>query len=144
MKLERILARALQLAPDDRRKLAESVLDSLRVSEAGEVRDSAGEYAPSPRLPGNEPTGMKSVTVVLPDDLAKRAQAAGLLTEKRIEEILRRALTEQETGTIAGSDKSARRRRLIRQQGRLIVESIPDERPITDAELRDLMNRMEW
>ncbi len=38
---------------------------------------------------------MTEVTVSLPDDLARQAQAAGLLSERAVERLLRRALREQ-------------------------------------------------
>lgn len=38
---------------------------------------------------------MTRVTVSLPDDLAQQAQAAGLLSERAVEQLLRRALREQ-------------------------------------------------
>ena len=37
---------------------------------------------------------MTPVTVSLPDDLAQQAQAAGLLTESALEQLLRRALRQ--------------------------------------------------
>lgn len=110
-----------------------------RVQDAG---TSYGDPAPSDPL-RQKLIGMKSVTVVLPDDLAKQAQAAGLLGDKPLEDLIRRALKEQRTGTPPMTD-IARQRRLVRQHGRLVVESLPGEQSITDAEIRELLDKMEW
>lgn len=45
---------------------------------------------------------MTRVTVSLPDDLARQAQAAGLLSEAAVEQLLRRALREQGAGEQLG------------------------------------------
>lgn len=87
---------------------------------------------------------MKSVTVVLPDDLATRAQAAGLLGDKRLEELIRSALRDQGESNSGSTNPGSTRRRLIRKNGRLVVEALPGERLISDAEVRDLLNEMRW
>jgi post-segregation antitoxin (ccd killing protein) len=45
---------------------------------------------------------MTPVTVSLPDDLAQQAQAAGLLTENALEQLLRRALRQSRASTRLG------------------------------------------
>jgi post-segregation antitoxin (ccd killing protein) len=45
---------------------------------------------------------MTPVTVSLPDDLAQQAQAAGLLTESAVEQMLRRALRQNRASARLG------------------------------------------
>ena len=140
MKLEEVIAYALQLPPESRRRLVQALIES---AAANQVRDAGGSYGDSNDQLRQELIGMKSVIVVLPDDLAKQAQAAGLLNDEPLEELIRRALKEQGPGT-PSTTGSTRQRQLVRQHGRLVVESLPGEQPITDTEVRDLLNKMEW
>lgn len=138
MTLDELIALVRDLPVEDRRRVIEALIDSLQ--EWG-VGDASATYIPSAQRRQMELPNMKSVTVILPDDLAKQAQAAGLLAESRLEELLRRALHEQNAGA-AGTTR--RRRRLVRHDDRLVVEALPGEAPISDAEVRELLNRMEW
>jgi hypothetical protein len=141
MKLVDLMAHALTLSLQDRRRLVESLIDSIRPNE---VRDSEGLYSVRPES-DSEIIGMKAVTLTLPDELANEAQAAGLFAEKRLEELLRRALSEKDASTAAVDlSRSMRKRRLVRENGRLVVEALPGEQPITDAEVRELLDKMEW
>jgi hypothetical protein len=139
LKLEDLIAQAMALSPEDRRYLAQLL------GPAHEVRDGASSHEASysnQTLPEELP-GMTSVTVVLPDDLAKQAQAAGLLAEGSLADLIRRALREQSSeSTIARAAHQGRR--LVRENGRLVVEALPDEPPVTDAQVVDALNRMEW
>jgi hypothetical protein len=132
MKLEDLIAQAMALSPEDRRYLAQLL------GPVYEVHDGASSQEASKELPGMTP-----VPVVLPDDLAKQAQAAGLLAEGSLTELIRRALKEQNSSSpIARA--AHQRRRLVRENGRLVVEALPDEPPVTDAQVVDALNRMEW
>lgn len=35
-------------------------------------------------------------------------------------------------------------RKIVRRDGRLVVESLPGEEPITDEEVRAALNEMDW
>jgi hypothetical protein len=143
-KLEDLIARVMQLPPESRRYLAQLLAESTGFYE---VRDSgepvAGSSIPKGLLP-QELTGMTSVTVVLPDELVNQAQAAGLLAGKPLEELIRRALKEQGINKPSSGSAPRQRRRLIRQSGHLIVEALAGEQPVTDTEIRGLLNKMEW
>ena len=39
---------------------------------------------------------------------------------------------------------SYQQRKLVRHHGRLVVEALPNEERIDTAEVRDLLNKMEW
>jgi len=145
LKLEELIALAMKFPPESRKRLAQLLTESVEVNQ---VRDSgtphAESYPVSRDLLLKESIGMTSVTVVLPDDLANQAKAAGLLAEKRLEELIRRALREQQSVGKPASAGATHRRRLVRRNGRLVAEALPGEQPITDAEIRDLLNKMEW
>jgi hypothetical protein len=132
LKLEDLLDRAMELPAADRERLAQLLLDGT----GSQVRDSDATY----RTPKG-PTAMTRVTIVLSDDLAEQAQAAGLLAANAMEDLLRRALVEQNA---AGSSSKGPTRRLLRERGRLVVEALPGEPPVTDADVRRLLNEMEW
>lgn len=136
-KPEDLLALAMRLSADERRQLAE-----LLARTAGDqVRETAMPYGV--RDSGDASTElplMTSVTIVLPDDLAKQAQAAGLLGEASLAELIRRALQEK-SGSAASVSQS---RRLVRENGRLVAEGLPGEQAVTSERIADLLNRMEW
>ena len=135
----KLLAEAMALSPEDRERLATLIADSIHTQG---VRDAGPRYGePFPHIRIREINGMTSVTIVLPDDLARQAQAAGLLAETRLAELIRHALNEHDANQ---SDDSGRSRRLIRRNGRLIVEALPGEVPITDEDVRDILNKVEW
>lgn len=131
-----LLDHILSLPAEDQQRLAELLAANHKVME---VREAAVGYPPELHAQ-TELQDMKSVTLMLPDELAKQAQAAGLFSEPRIEELIRRALQEQRTRSDAGK----RERPLTRHENRLIAAALPDEQPIDDAEVRELLNRMEW
>lgn len=145
LKLEDLIALAMQLPAATRRYLAQQLSETAAV----EVHDSGEPYgAPtviSRDLVLRELLNMTSVTLVLPDDLAKQARAAGLLAGKPLEELIRRALHEQSAGA-SSTDQgvSRQRRRVVRENGRLVVEALIDEKPITASEAQGLLNNMEW
>ena len=132
-RLEDLIAQAMALSPEDRRSLAQ-LLGSVY-----EIRDGASSYEAT--LP-KELSGMTPVTVVLPDDLAQQAQAAGLFAEACMTDLIRRALKEQSAGS-SSTGAERQRRRLIRENGRLVVEAHPDEPRITDAQISDVLSRMD-
>lgn len=145
LKLEDLIALAMEFPPESRRRLAQLLAESAEVNQVRDSGTSYGESYPVSRdLLLKELIGMTSVTVVLPDDLANQAKAAGLLAEKRLEELIRRALREQQSIGKPSSEGATHQRRLVRQNGRLVVEALPGEQPITDAEIRGLLNKMEW
>lgn len=131
--LDELLALIAAMKPEDRDRLVRT----LTGSGIYEVRDvDAPPYQPSKEL-----RGMKSVIVTLPDDLATQAQAAGLLGAKRIEELIRRELRAEPARS---APPSSQQRKLVRHRGRLVVEALPNEEKIDTAEVRDLLNKMEW
>lgn len=132
LKLEELLDRAMKLPAADRERLAQLLLDST----GSQVRDSAATYG---TLKG--PTTVTRVTIDLSDDLAEQARAAGLLAVNAMEDLLRRALVEQNA---ARSPRKGPARRLVRERGRLVVEALPGEPPVTNADVRRLLNEMEW
>jgi len=144
LKLEDLIALAMQLPAATRRYLAQQLSETAAL----EVRDSGEPYgAPtviSRDLVLKELLNMTSVTLVLPDDLAKQARAAGLLAGKPLEELIRRALHEQSAGSSSDESASRQRRRVVRENGRLVVEALIDEKPITASEAQGLLNNMEW
>lgn len=92
-RIEELVAEIVALADEDQKHL-------LRLLSSG-VRDGGvDDYLSSP----GAGRVMKSVYVRLPDDLAREALAAGLLADKPLEEIIRRALRDQ----IGVSDGSRR------------------------------------
>ncbi|HEY0681414.1 MAG TPA: hypothetical protein VGD45_03695 [Steroidobacter sp.] len=126
-KLDDLLSEILRLPLWERQLL----LDRLQAAEPLGVRDGQATY---------QSDSMRFVTVALPDDLAKRAQEAGLLGNKTLEGILRRALEahaeSDEPGTV--------HRRLVEKNGYLVAEALPGERSITSTEVRDILDDMEW
>lgn len=129
-KLDDLLTEILRLPSWERRQL----LDRLEAAQSQMVRDSSeGTY---------QIDSMRFVTVALPDDLAKRAQEAGLLGNKALEGILRRAL--QTHGQDEGAGPPLQQRRLVEKNGYLVAEALPGERRITTEEVRDILDDMEW
>ncbi|HWK52181.1 MAG TPA: hypothetical protein VNR40_19940 [Steroidobacter sp.] len=127
-KLDDLLIEILHLPSWERRQL----LEWLVATESRSVRDGGATYQ------GNS---MRFVTVALPDDLARQAQDAGLLGNKTLEGILRRALQSH------GRDDdlpSAQQRRLVEKNGYLVAEALPGEARVTAAQIRDILNDMEW
>lgn len=86
---------------------------------------------------------MTAVTFILPDELAKQAQAAGLLSEARLAELISGAL-KAHGADITLADQTPNQRRLIRQNDRLVVELLPGEKRISNEEVSNLLNKMEW
>lgn len=142
------MAQVLQLSADERRRFLTLLEENARGPRVADVGAPYGMPDPTSgvtQLQGSR--DMKSLTVVLPDDLIKQAQAAGLLADGRLEYLIRRALDEQQdTGRTmsASSGKVAAGRRLIRQNGHLVVEALEGERPVSDADVKDALDRMEW
>ena len=128
-KLDDLLAEIMLLPAWERRRL----LDQVKEAEPLMVRDS-GE--------GTYQTRMRFFTIALPDDLAKQAQDAGLLANKTLEGILRRALQPHEAD--ADEAPTPPQRQLVEKNGYLVAEALPGERPITTEEVRDILNDMEW
>ncbi|HEU4653412.1 MAG TPA: hypothetical protein VFS47_05465 [Steroidobacteraceae bacterium] len=84
---------------------------------------------------------MKSITLLLPDEIARQAQAAGLLRTPSLEALLRRALNEQSG---QATNEVTADRRLVQVDERLVVESLPSEPPIRSAEISNALDAMEW
>jgi hypothetical protein len=143
-KLDQLIAEAMNLPVESRRRLARRIIESLPPSG---VSDSSAEYRDTDWLTtkvlSKEIGGMTSVTFVLPDELAKRAQEAGLLSETSLAELISAALKEQGVD-LTTNNNSPIQRRLVRQNNRLVVESLPGEQPISDADVRTLLNKLEW
>lgn len=131
-RLKALVDEILSLSPSERRQF-----ESRLASETAryEVRDGGASYI----NPSNELITMKWVTVVLPDDLAMEAQAAGVLADKTIEELIRRELSDRSRSV----ERGASRRKIVRHDGRLVVEVLPGEKPITDAEVKDHLDKLE-
>jgi hypothetical protein len=99
-RLENLIAEIIALPESDRRYVA-GVLSSGTATN--QIRD--GE----PAHRGYESQGlrgMKSVLVKLPDDLANDAQAAGLLGDKPIEDLIRRALRERVSDSSVSNERT--------------------------------------
>ena len=130
-KFDELLAEILRLPAPDRERLLE-LLEASQTTGTFQVREPTASYQASP---------MRSVTILLPDDIADRAQDAGLLSSKELEGILRRALQAQ--GAREGTRPSRRQRRLVQKNGYLVAEASPGERRITSEEVRDILDDME-
>jgi hypothetical protein len=126
-RLEALIADLLSLPQEERQRISKLLAD------ASMVRDGVAGY-------GEGTDGMKQVTVVLPDDLANEARAAGLLRDKNIETLIRNALKDQ---PLRGN-LSVEPRKLIREEGRLVAEALPGEKQIADPEVRDHLDKMDW
>jgi hypothetical protein len=143
LKLEDLIAMAMRLPPEDGRYLVDALAKEFGYGGVSDV--AAPRYVSHSKDPSSKEIGMKSVTVVIPDDLATQAQAAGLLADESMVELIRRALREQNADNSSNEGGPVhQRRRLVLQSGRLVVEAFPGEQPITDTEVSDLLNRMEW
>lgn len=136
MGVDELIAAILRLPRDDLAR----VLEALRAAEmraANAVRESAAAYNTEP--PG-EP--MTLVTVPLPDDLAEQARNAGLLAGKTLEEFLRKALAEHDAAVT--DIAPGQERRLVEEDGYLVVDAFPGEQPITTEEVKKILNDMGW
>lgn len=130
--LEDLIDQVMQLPLASRQQLIQLLREQIREDQAQDL------------LPEGMHT-MTSVTVVLPDDLAEQAQAAGLLARKPLEALIRRALHEHGSRVLAdGLTTPHRNRRLVRHEGRLVVEALADEKLVTPAEIRSVLDRIEW
>jgi hypothetical protein len=124
-----LLTEIMQLPSWERQEL----LKRLAAAEPLMVRDG-GE--------GIYQTSMRFVTVALPEDLAQRAQEAGLLGNETLEAILRRALQAHDGGDDTLPTNG--HRRLVEKNGYLVAEALPGEKRITTEEVRDILDDMEW
>jgi hypothetical protein len=143
MKFEDLLVEALRLPAEERQRLTELLRAKQGVAEEHptySVQDDTTFSAASDH-PTTQLDTMTHVTVVLPDDLAKQAKDAGLLAGKAMEKMIRRALHEQ---TVDNPATPRQQRRLVRENGYLVVEALPGEKPITSEAVRDVLNDMEW
>jgi hypothetical protein len=129
-RIEELIAALMALPDAERQRIARQIAQG-----AIGVADGGYTYGPTET---REMAGVKPIVVLLPDELAKQAQAAGLLGDKRIEELIRRALQAEPRPALAGE------RRLIRHNGRLIVDSLPGEEAVTDEHVRDALDKMDW
>lgn len=118
-RIDELIAALMELPDADRDRIARQVAKG-----AYQVADGSAR--------------MKSIVLLLPDDLASQAKAAGLLGDRRIEELVRRALREEPQPKLFGE------RKLIRQNGRLVVNSLEGEEPITDEDVRAALDKMDW
>lgn len=136
MGVDELLAAILRLPRDD----LERLLEALRAADthaANAVRESAAIYK-------TEPSGeaMTLVTIPLPDDLAEQARDAGLLAAKSLGEIIRGALEQHNAA--AGDIAPGQERRLVEENGLLVAEAFPGEKPITTEEIKKILDDMEW
>lgn len=125
----------VQALPEDQQHRFFTLLSEsnqrLKVRDAGEPYDRSSETHAK----------MKTVTLHLPDELASKAQAAGLLGGNGLERLLRRALQEQGEET---STATLGKREIIQLDDRLVVEALPQEEPITSREVSEHVNKMDW
>jgi hypothetical protein len=135
MKLEDLIALVRALPAESKQRLLSVLSDEVAPQQ---VRDAAPAYG-SPGLSRTD--GMKAVTLVLPDELASEAQAAGLLAGENLETLIRKALQEQ---GVPPSDTRSGVRHLSVHNGRLVVDALPSEEPITSAEVHDALNKLDW
>ena len=137
MSFDELVAAILRLPPEDLARLRHA-LNAAHASTVNAVHDGAATYQSEP--PGES---MTLVTVPLADDLAERARSAGLLAGKPLEEVLRRALEEHDAAEAAGI-APRQERRLVRENGYLVVEALPGEKPISTEEVKKILDDMEW
>lgn len=128
-RLTALLAEIWTLSLEERRRLEQA------------LAEMPGKYQVRDGGTSNEFDRVKYVTVTLPDDLASEAQAAGLLGSKSLEHLIRQALRQR---AAKPGESSGERRRIVRKNGRLVVEAFPGEEAITDAEVRDHLANMDW
>jgi hypothetical protein len=128
--IDELAAKIEALSPAERTILVKALGRGTQVNEAALAYDT------------EDLAGMKSVIVLLPDDLVRAAQDAGLLADKRLEELIRRALADQPS-TRMNREPHHVQRSLIRRDGRLVVEALPDEPAITSAEVLQLLRQMD-
>lgn len=106
IQLEQLLA-AIRALPEEDQGL---LIRALSETSVYEVREAAMAYL-NDELEAH--SRMKSILVRLPDDLLRQAQAAGLLGEKPLEDLIRRALLE-----MAGERRGSRGPALPIYQGK--------------------------
>lgn len=139
MGVDKLIAAITRLPRADRERLLEA-LRSTDIRAADAVREAAATY--QIKRPGES---MTLVTVPLPDDLAEQARNAGLLAGKPIEEMLRRALADHHAAAEAAGTASQQRRRLVEDdEGFLVAEKLPGEKPITTEEVKKTLGDMDW
>lgn len=137
MGVDELLAAILRLPRDDLDRLL-AALRAADIRAANAVRESAPTY--NTERPGES---MTLVTVPLPDDLTEQARDAGLLAGKSLEQIIRRALEEHQA-TAAADLAPGQERRLVEENGILVAEAFPGEKPITTEEVKKILDDMEW
>lgn len=133
-KFDHLLAEVMRLSKQDR----ERFVSALKESWASTARMRA-----ETRADNIESDCMTYVTVALPEDLAQQAQDAGLLTGSLLEELIRKALDEQ-SRQVAPDIQPSQERRLVRENGYLVVEALPGEKPITTEEVKKILDEMRW
>lgn len=131
-KLDDLLAKILNLPVQDRERWF-AALQELGISAVSAARGPAES---------DERKSMTLVTVALPDDLAQLAEDAGLLAESPMEDLLRHALHEYSLRTYGVPP--GQKRRLVRENGYLVVESLPGEKPITTEQVKKILDDVEW
>lgn len=136
VKFDDLLAEALRLSAQDRERLL-ARLNELQTSAASAAQDRAATSADT-----DERNAMTHVTVALPDELVQQAQDAGLLAQKSLEDLIRKALQDHlhESSSITPPQE----RRLKLKNGYLVVEALPGEKPITTEEVKKIWQDMEW
>lgn len=137
MGVDELIAAILRLPRDDLDRLL-AALRAADMRAVNAVRESAATY--NTERPGES---MTLVTVPLPDDLTEQARDAGLLAGKTLEQIIRRAL-EEHKATAATEIAPGQERRLVEENGYLVVEAFPGEEPITTEEVKKILDDMEW
>ena len=136
MGVDELLAAIMRLPRDDLDRL----LAALRGADpraADAVRESAAAYKID--RPGES---MTLVTVPLPDDLTEQARDAGLLAGKSLERMIRKALAQHNAAFV--DIAPGQERRLVEENGYLVVEAFPGEQPITTEEVKKMLDDMEW
>jgi hypothetical protein len=129
-RIDELIAALMELPDADREQIAHQIAPGqIGQDSTHTVADVGHTYGPA---------RVKPIVVLLPDELAKQAKAAGLLGDKRIEQLIRRALQDEPHPGLVGE------RKLIRENGRLIVDTLHGEEPISDDQVRAALDRMDW
>ncbi len=96
-KVDELVARLQDCSPQEQQLLLDILLEETGQQLSFSVRDGEpARYGASSELP-QRPQSMVTVTVVIPDELARKARAAGLLGSETVERLIRRALQERLT-----------------------------------------------
>jgi hypothetical protein len=135
MKIEDLIE-TLRTLPTETKQRLLTVLSEDNASL--QVRDASQVYG---GVQQSEQKDMKLITLLLPDELASQAQAAGLLRGNVLETLLRKALKEQAT---TPPESRSGKRRLLHRNGRLVIESLSAEQAVTSAEVYDALHKMDW